>query len=173
MNKIKTLLLSTILTIGFVLPAQDVEITRHVFAAGSNSTTIGSNYLSSTIGQSGLVGSFAQGDIILIAGFQHYDLQVGIEDMDYNVPPLKVYPNPFHDNFYFSLDLEINQEFSYYMYDNTGKRLFEKLCIPVSTTPLEEMVELTNCPPGIYNLVVFIYSDNHSTKKISIKLIKL
>lgn len=171
MKNLKLNLLMAIVLLSFSLQAQ--ELTRSVFATGGETAISNEIVLSWTIGQSGLVGAFAQNSLSLNAGFQQFeDLGTYIAETK-NPGFLRVFPNPFREDFYFNLKSKYNGEVTYYIYDNNGKIVLQEHSIPVTDEFCEENVKLTNRPPGIYNLTLFFFPDNLSPVQFSIKLIKL
>lgn len=174
MKNLKLLMLITTVMLFSSLHSQ--ELTRSVFASSGKTTSNGDLYLSWTIGQSGLVGTFIHEDTLTFnVGFQQYDttdISTNVQ-LTYSSSNLSVFPNPFHQEFYFSLKSEEKGEVSYYLYDNNGKIVQKKQHIPVNTNFIEKKVDLINHPPGIYNLTLFYFPKKNSPTQFSIKLIKL
>ncbi len=172
MKKLKQQLLLATVLLTFSLQAQ--ELGRYVFATGGGTETSSNLKLSWTIGQSGLVGTFTQNSLTLNVGFQQKDtLDIGSKIPEAKNPVfLRVFPNPFYDAFHINLEFEHRGELSYYLYDNTGKQIINKQCIPYNGYFFNERVEFSELSPGIYNLTLFFYPGKNSPERYSIKLIK-
>jgi len=171
MKNLKLNMLMTFVLFSFSMQAQ--ELSRSVFATSGETASNGNLQLSWTIGQSGLTGAFTEPYLSLNVGFQQFsDLSTYISETK-NPGLLKVFPNPFHEDFNFSLKSENHGEITFYLYDNNGKIVLQKHSIPIAGGFCDEKIKLTNHPSGIYNLIFFFFPDNLSPVQFSIKLIKL
>ena len=152
---------------------QSQEISRHVVATSGNSSSADDLVLSWTIGQAGLIGTSSQGNLTLSSGFQQGDTiyYSGISENEEGLS-LKVYPNPFRENFTIAFDTDMTGDFSYLISDLNGTTLLEKNHIKFHGNGFKELVPAANYHTGVYTLLLTLFTNNTSTQSITIKLIK-
>ena len=168
MKQLKLLLIVIAVTLAYTGYAQ--ELSRHVFSSGGGNFESAAMHVSWTIGQAEPVATFSQPTVILSAGFQQFDDQlVSVEEVNME-SNFQVYPNPCSDNIRLDVQFEQSSGLSYRLYDFSGKMLISKE-IPGQATSFQEIIDLSNLAPGMYNLMVIIKNANTMTYE-SIKLIR-
>jgi hypothetical protein len=178
MKNLNFYLALALLLITFGLKAQFTQdtIVRKVFAAGGGFVFNDDLRLSFTIGQAGLAGSFTDdlNTLKLNVGFQQKDeIGLGINFQEV-FTKFKVFPNPFRNSFFLSIESEDYGELSYCLYDYTGKVVLEQTDIQLFKGFIEQIDRgIANLPAGLYNLSFLIFTDKNSPKHVSVKLIKL
>ncbi len=168
MKHLKLLLIVIAVSLAYTGTSQ--ELSRHVFSAGGGNYQSAAMHVSWTIGQADPVATSYQPTVILSAGFQQFDdLLVSVEEVNME-SIFQVYPNPCSDNIRLDVQFEQSSSLSYRLYDFSGKMLISKK-IPGQATIFQEVIDLSDLAPGMYNLMVII--ENANTKSYeSIKLIR-
>jgi hypothetical protein len=119
---IKTILLSTFISVGFCVSAQSVS--PSVIASGGTYATSTSGSLSYTVGELSAVTTLSSGASILTQGFQQADIDQGnaILDLESNEKgSMIVYPNPAEQTFTVGYKFPVSGDVKLNMYDATGK----------------------------------------------------
>lgn len=170
MNKILLTFTSALLVVH--LFAQDISISRSVFASGGLSSTNEDISLSYTMGQSGLVGSYTNEDIVINVGFQQHDFLETYIDKIKQDNIIRIFPNPFYDLFYLNIESQHEGEIAYFIYDSKGRIILRKDATLMKNDINVEGVDLSKYNPGIYHLRLFFYPEKRSIEQYSFKLIK-
>ena len=168
MKHLKLLLIVIAVSLAYTGTSQ--ELSRHVFSAGGGNYQSGAIHVSWTIGQAEPVATSYQPTVIISAGFQQFDDQmVSVEEVNVESNFL-VYPNPCSEYIRLDVQFEQSSSLSYKLYDFSGKMLLSKE-MPVQATSFQEVIDLSDLAPGMYNLMVIIDNGN-TTSYESIKLIR-
>ena len=168
MKHLKLLLIVIAVSLAYTGTSQ--ELSRHVFSAGGGNYQTGAIHVSWTIGQAEPVATSYQPTVILSAGFQQFDDQlVSVEEVNVE-SNFQLYPNPCSDNIRLDVQFEQSSGLSYRLYDFSGKMLISKE-IPGQATSFQEVIDLSDLAPGMYNLMV-ITENGTTTSFKSIKLIR-
>ena len=145
------------------------EIPRHVFCSGGDNYETAAVQLSWTIGQAEPEATSYQPTVILSSGFQQFD-DTPVTVMEINEESeFLVYPNPCNDYVRFYAKFELPTGICYTLYDFSGKKLLRKELSGQSS--YQEVIDLNNLPPGIYNLMM-TYTNGVDKSYKSIKLIR-
>ncbi len=168
MKHLKPLLVVIAVSLAFTGFSQ--ELPRHVFSAGGGYYETAVIEASWTIGQAGPLATTYHPAIILSSGFQQLDdLPVSVTEINEEGEFL-VYPNPCSDYVQLNATFELPTGVSYTLYDFSGKALIsEKLS---GENSYQEVIDLSNLPPGMYNLMIITASGTDKQFK-SIKLIRM
>ena len=168
MKHLKLLLIVIAISLAYTGTSQ--ELSRHVFSSGGGNYQTGAMHVSWTIGQAEPVATSYQPTVILSAGFQQFDNQL-VSVQEVNVERFfQLYPNPCSDNIRLDVQFEQSSSLSYRLYDFSGKMLISKE-IPGQATSFQEVIDLSDLAPGMYNLMV-ITENGTTTSFKSIKLIR-
>ena len=169
MNQLKFLLTAFSLITALCIYSQ--EMPRWVFSQGGGQTSVNNLDLSWTIGQSGLVGTFKTPSVILNAGFQQFDnLMVSVEGVA-TLSTIKVYPNPFRDQFYLEIHSEDQVESIIQLFDNYGKLLFSRK-ISEKSFVTKQLIQAQHLSKGLYSVLVTSISKDNKTSINYFKVIK-
>ena len=145
------------------------ELPRHVFSSGGGNYESVAMHASWTIGQAEPVATTSQPTVILSSGFQQFDDQlVSVKEINEESEFL-VYPNPCSDYVKLDATFELPTGMCYTLYDFSGRALLSKELSGQSS--YQEVIDLSNLPPGMYNLMISNTSGVDKTYK-SIKLIR-
>ena len=168
MKQLKLLLFLMTVSLAHTSSAQ--MLPRHVFCSGGGNFESAAIHVSWTIGQAEPVATFYEPTIIFSAGFQQFDDQpVMLQEMS-GKSEIMVYPNPCNDFVCLDFQSEKSARLSYKLYDFSGKILINK-DIPGQASRIQELIELTDLAPGMYNLMVVTENDNIKSYE-SFKLIR-
>ena len=168
MKHMKLLLMLIAITLAGSALSQ--EMPRHVFAAGGGNFESSAMHVSWTIGQSSPVETSSGAGIIFSPGFQQFDDQMVSVKENSIEGSFLVFPNPCTEFVQIDIELERTATIDYILYDFSGKMLLNKE-IPTRATNHQEVIDLHDLAPGMYNLMLQI--NNGSTiSQESIKLIK-
>ncbi|MCD4789097.1 MAG: T9SS type A sorting domain-containing protein [Bacteroidales bacterium] len=168
MKHLKLLLIVIAVSLAYTGTSQ--ELSRHVFSAGGGNYESADMHVSWTIGQAEPVATSYQPTVIISAGFQQFDDQLVSVDEVSRENNFLVYPNPCSDFIRLDIQFEQSSSLSYRLYDFIGKMLINKK-IPGQATSYQEVIDLSDLAPGIYNLMVITESSTTTSIK-SIKLIR-
>lgn len=158
------LLISTIITFSQEMP-------RCVFSQGGGQASVNNMDLSWTIGQSGLIGTFESHSLILNVGFQQFDnLLVSVED-NTTLTHIKLYPNPFHDQFYLDILSSGPTELTIRLFDNHGKLIINRESSEKGNE-IKQLFQAQHLVPGLYSLLVTFSDDNNQITSKYFKVIK-
>ncbi len=130
---------------------------QSVVAPGGGEHITDSHSLSFTIGEVA-IGSYQQGNIVLLEGFQQGMLK-GDEAVTGTVEELypfaiNAYPNPTADKITISLSETVSHSLSYRLYNLQGQLVVEDILTKRGVPALEQSLDLGLLPAGIYQLVI-------------------
>ncbi len=149
-------------------------VSRHVFLSGGELLDNEQLGLSISIGQAGLVGSFLKGNIEFNLGFQQMEssASTSIEDISHSNQIL-VFPNPFTDQITIEFKAPYSNNFECFLFNSLG---FHRLHWDKHYFGENERIKTIDTRfllPGIYQLVIYIYSERKILKVYHKSLISL
>lgn len=165
--------LKLIMVICFVFVTMAVssqELSRQVISASGGQSEVGSLDLSWTMGQAGLVGTFTSPGLTLCAGFQQFDVLIDGITEQVSDGNLRVYPNPFNDFIVLEMITEQKASLTLKLFDGSGKLWLTKE-IHQQPTVINETIDMSGLPHGIYYLSVLVDTQNKISTNQTIKLI--
>ena len=158
-----------VIAVSLTITGFSQELPRHVFCSGGDSYEAAAVQLSWTIGQAEPLATTFHPGAILGSGFQQFDDQlVSVREINEDHAIL-LYPNPCHGQSWLKADFNQTTLICYTLYDFSGKALLSnELSGQLS---YQEAIDLSNFPPGIYNLMLTMESGNRKYVE-SIKVIR-
>ena len=162
--------LLVVIAVSLAITGFSQELPRHVTSAGGGHYETVAIHASWTIGQAEPLATTYQPTLILSSGFQQLDdLPVSVTEINEEGEFL-VYPNPCSDHVQLNVKFGLPTGVSYTLYDFSGKALISKKLSGESS--YQEHIDLSNLPPGMYNLMLTTASGADKQMK-SIKLIRM
>ena len=149
------------------------EISRWVFSAGGDQYESDQISLSATMGQSGLAGILENESLVITAGFQQMeDLGTTSTQTWAQHIVVKVYPNPFSDQFTLELQGQEQGYFDYYLYDIQGRMILSKENNQLLKQDHQEIINISGIPSATYHLLVRVYNHSDGDARYSYTVIK-
>jgi hypothetical protein len=121
----KKTILVLFLAIGCTLYSQNLQ-RQMVSAQGNSSALINGMYVSQSIGQQSVNGTFQKNKLTISQGYQQSFWNNYIKTNEASVISVKTYPNPFFDTLNFQFSLPINTPVKITLFDITGKIVFQQ-----------------------------------------------
>lgn len=141
---------------------------RAVLGAGGGSMTVNNMYVSHSIGQQGVTGTFTNSEgVVLQQGFENYFLQVLSRAPLFSPAQVqtKVYPNPFFEELHFLFSTPLDTELTISVYDFSGKRMLTKTVQASSNV----ILSLASLPVGVYAVHLNGISYQYTSKVIKLQ----
>ena len=167
MKHLKPLFL--VIAVSLTITGFSQELPRHVFCSGGDNYSTAAVKLSWTIGQAEPLATTYQPSVILGSGFQQFDDQLVSVRENSEDHEILLYPNPCQAVTWLKADFSQTTLICYTLYDFSGKALFSQKLSGQSS--YQEAIDLGNLPPGIYNLMMTMESENMKYIE-SIKIIR-
>ena len=95
---------------------------------------------------------------------------VSVED-NTSVSSIKLYPNPFRDQFYLDIQSTIPVEVTIQLFDNYG-RLLVRREISERSNDIKQLIQAQHLIPGLYSLLVTSVDENNKITSNYFKVIK-
>jgi hypothetical protein len=163
--KFKNLIIISALAIGLMTDLQAQTMRNDVISALGGSYQLGNSNLTirQSLGQSTVIGSFANSSTILSQGFLRGNQTTQLErEKPFDVIP---FPNSFSKLITFRF-VQNHVESTYFtIYDINGKKVFDKHLTPIDN---EVQINLDHLAAGLY--LAFIQSENRLIQKRIVKI---
>lgn len=121
----KKTILVVFLAIGCTLYSQNLQ-RQMVSAQGNSSALINGMYVSQSIGQQSVNGTFQKNKLTISQGYQQSFWNNYIKTNEASVISVKTYPNPFFDTLNFQFSQPITSPVQITLFDITGKIIFQQ-----------------------------------------------
>jgi hypothetical protein len=161
----KKTILVLFLAIGYALYSQNLQ--RQMVSSQGNSIALTNGmYVSQSIGQQSISGTFQKNNISLSQGYQQSLWNKYIKTTVNSAITTKTYPNPFFDTVYFQFSQPIDTNVQITLFDITGKIVFKE-----TKKPNEKILSITNLllPSATYLVRLTSYKLNYYTQIIQSK----
>ncbi len=122
----KKTILVIFLAIGCTLYSQNLQ-RQMVSAQGNSSALINGMYISQSIGQQSVNGTFQKNKLTISQGYQQSFWKSYIKTNDVILKNTKTFPNPFFDTINFQFSQPINTLIQITLFDITGKIVFQQI----------------------------------------------